>query len=476
MSRLPLRVKLTAAFAAAMALVLLGTGLFVYLRLQSNLDDTIDRGLRSRVADVTALVRQADSGLAESGRSPLQDRDESLAQILDARGRVFDATSSLRGRTLLTRAELERARRGTVMVERRVVPGAEGPVRFLAVPVTAQDRPLVVVVGTSIDDRNEALENLVSLFLIGGPVALLFASGLGYGVAALALRPVESMRRRAAAISAQERGVRLPVPAARDEIGRLGTTLNEMLERLEDAFERLEFALERERTFVSDASHELRTPLAILKTELELALWSGRSAEELGDAVQSAAEETDRLAQLAEDLLVIARSDQGRLPVRLGEMSAADVLAAVRERFQRRVVSRGRRIEVDVPDDDLRVIADSLRLEQALANIVENAVRHGSGAIRLFAERGDGQVELHVTDEGSGFPPGFIEHAFERFTRADAARGRGGTGLGLAIVSAIARAHGGEARARNLRGGGADVYIVVPAIDGPDAGPTEPST
>ena len=155
----------------------------------------------------------------------------------------------------------------------------------------------------------DALRNLAGTLLIGGPIALLLASLAGYGAAAAALRPVERMRRRAAEIQAAEPGTRLPVGPADDEIGRLGETLNLMLERLEAAFA-------RERTFVADASHELRTPLAILKAELELALREGRSVEELEAALRSAAEETDRLVQLAEDLLVIARVEQGRLPIR----------------------------------------------------------------------------------------------------------------------------------------------------------------
>src|SRR5215204_3338845 len=133
------------------------------------------------------------------------------------------------------------------------------------------------------------------------------------------------MRARAAKIEASDRGARLPVPPADDEIGRLGKTLNAMLDRIEAAFA-------RERTFVADASHELRTPLAILKTELELALSRGRTNEELTEALRSASEETDRLVALAEDLLVIARSDQGRLPIRAEELRAAELLERVRDR------------------------------------------------------------------------------------------------------------------------------------------------
>jgi signal transduction histidine kinase len=265
------------------------------------------------------------------------------------------------------------------------------------------------------------------------------------------------MRRRASAISAGEPGQRLPVPPARDEIGRLGETLNEMLERLESAFA-------RERTFVSDASHELRTPLSILKTELELALRGGRSVDELNEALRSAADETDRLAQLAEDLLVIARSDQGRLPIRLADVDAREVLEVVRDRYSRRAAERGIRIDVDAPEA-LELTADALRIEQAIGNLVDNALRYGAGPIGVQARRVDGCFELSVRDHGAGFPPEFIPGAFERFTRADSGRSRGGAGLGLAIVAAIASAHGGSAGAANAPGGGAEVVVRVPATN-----------
>jgi len=453
LSRVPLRLKLTLAFAGLMALVLTALGGFVYLRFASDLDASLDRNLRTRADDVTALVREADSGLTEAMPTGLRREDESFAQVLDGRGEVVDATPPLGRRPLLDADQLRRTTLGPLTFERYDVLEPGDPVRLLATPVLAEERRLVVVVGASLDDSEEALESLLALFLVGGPVALALASLAGYGVAAAALRPVEAMRRRAAEIGEAEPGRRLPVPAADDEIARLGDTLNAMLARLEAAFD-------RERTFVSDASHELRTPLAILKTELELALRAGRSPEELREALQSAAEETDRLAQLAEDLLVIARSDQGRLPIRTSSVMLADLLESVRVRFASR--AEGRTITVDVPGE-LRVRADPLQLEQALGNLVDNALRYGEGEVRIEAESTGDRVILRVRDEGEGFPADFAATAFERFTRADTARTRGGSGLGLAIVHAIAEAHGGRAAAAALSEGGAEVSVELPA-------------
>jgi signal transduction histidine kinase len=262
------------------------------------------------------------------------------------------------------------------------------------------------------------------------------------------------MRAQAAEISAARPDKRLPVPPSRDEVARLGTTLNEMLERLGEA-------LEHERTFVADASHELRTPLAILRTELELALVRGRSPEELRAALASAAEEADRLTQLSEDLLTIAQTERGELPLRLGRVRLEEVFEGVARRFARRVEEEGRAIRIDsgrAPE----LNADRLRLDQAIGSMVDNALRYGGGAIELQARVADGDLEIHVLDSGNGFPHQFLEQAFERFSRASAGQRASGSGLGLAIVRTVARAHGGEAHVANRDGGGADVWLRLP--------------
>jgi two-component system OmpR family sensor kinase len=441
-SRLPLRLRLTLAFAAAMAVVLAATGAFLYFRVGSSLDEAIDEGLQARLADVSTLAVDGEAAL---GGSAL-DSEESLAQVLGASGDVVDATPGAE-QPVLTLTEVAGLEPGEVIRLER-----DGH-RLLA---TAQEPgSRVVVVGASLEDRDEALRGLLGQLLLGGPAALLLASLLGYAIARAALRPVESMRSEAAGISAAEPGRRLPLPRARDEVGRLGETLNAMLARLEAA-------LERERSFVANASHELRTPLASLKAELELALRRPRSPAELEQALRSAAAETDRLARLAEDLLVLARSDQGGLPLRRTSFPASHVLATVARRFAPAAEALDRSIEVQAPDG-LRVVADELRLEQALGNLVANALEHGRGSVEVGAVEKGGQVEFHVLDEGPGFPPRFLPRAFERFSRADEARSGGGTGLGLVIVQVIARAHRGSAQAANRIGGGADVWLSIPA-------------
>ncbi|HZV72641.1 MAG TPA: HAMP domain-containing sensor histidine kinase [Conexibacter sp.] len=453
-ARLPIRLKVTLAFAAAMAVVLAATGLFLMLRFASELDATVDQGLRAHAEDVRTLVRQADNGLAEAGRGTLTQRGESFAEILTPTGHVLDATPALNGRRLLSAAEARRAVRTPVRVERRAAPPLAGQARLLAVPVSAQGQRLVVVVGASLHERDRALADLRRLLLLGGPAALLLASLAGYLVTGLALRVVEAMRARAERLSLTAPGGRLPVSPADDEIARLGTTLNAMLARNEAAFA-------RERALISDASHELRTPLAVLKAEIEVALGDNNPRADLRTTLGSVAEEVDRLVALAEALLLIARADDGRLNLNPQPIELAAVCAGVAARFRETARRAGRAIVVDVPAD-LGALADRPRVEQALANLVENALRHGAGTVRIHAVSRDAAVELHVADEGAGFPPGFLPRAFERFSQPENARGADGSGLGLAIVKEIAHAHGGDAAARTDAERGADVWLTLP--------------
>lgn len=459
-----LRLKLSVAFAGAMAVLLSGLGLFIYDRFQAGLDHSLNQSLRSRAADVRVLNAQADTGLADS-RQLL-----AFAQVLRRDGTLLDATRGVAKLPLLSTNERRRASHGPLFIDRSSFPG--GPVRLFAMPALSQDQqPVLVVVGASLHDRQAALRDLSALMLLGGPFALLLASLLGYAVAASSLRGVEALRHRASALSVTQPGARLPVPPANDELRRLALTLNQMLERNEAAFA-------RERRFVADASHELRTPLSILKAELEVAMTGESSARELRAALGSADAEADRVIRLTQDLLALTQADHGILPLELAEVSVAATLERVAERF----AARGRaqkRMVIAHDARDLRVRADSVYLEQALSNLVDNALRHGGGDVTLRASPRGAAVEVHVEDAGPGFPEGFLALAFDRFSRAEGARTREGAGLGLAIVRSIAHAHGGDVQVANRSEGGADVWLTLPvpnaAAEAPPDAPATPT-
>ncbi|MGH3379785.1 MAG: sensor histidine kinase [Actinoallomurus sp.] len=435
-----------------MAVVLVAGGVLLELRLERALDQGINQSLRAQLAEVTALTRQADTGLQQG--IPTGRGGDIFAQVLASGGTVIDATSQLSGRPVLTPPELRRALRGPLQVDKPSIRAFHGPARLLAVPLRAQDQNVLVVVGASLTDRNQALQSLRTELLVGGPTALVVVALAGYLLARAALRPVERLRAETNELSASNLGRRLTLPTADDEIRRLGLTLNALIARLEAS-------LQRERRFVADASHELRTPLALLKTELDLAMNRPRTHNELAAAVRSASAETDHIANLAEDLLVLARADESGLPLRRSPADVAELLERVARRYARRASEAGRAITIDADAAGVADI-DAARLEQALSNLVDNALRHGAGAITLRAARRRDELEFHVLDEGSGFTPEYLPRAFERFSHPDNARTGHSTGLGLSIVAAIAGAHGGTATAANTPPRGSDIRITLP--------------
>jgi two-component system OmpR family sensor kinase len=449
--RLPIRLRLTIAFAGVLAVVLAAGEVVLYTEFQRDLDDLIEQDLDSRTTDVSALLATTDDpddALADSG--------EAVAQVYTADGRLIASTRRVRGDDLLSRAEARQAARNRVRLEQDDT--AAGPVRLDAVSArTAAGDRVVLAVGELLGSRDRALDHLRDLLLLAAPLALVLASYAGYQVAGAALRPVERMRARAEQITELETAQRLPVPASRDEIAALGHTLNELLARLDSA-------LARERRLLSDASHELRTPLAVLRTEAQLALRGERDAAELRAALESIGQESERLSRLADDLLVLARADRGRLPLRTEPLDTGELLDAAARRARAAADAAGTRVVAhgDATDGPV-ALADPDRTAQALDNLVSNALAHGRGEVTLDARETAGWVELHVRDHGDGFPHELLERAFERFSRGDPARSGEGTGLGLAIVAAIAEAHGGTVGARNAPAGGADVWFSLPA-------------
>jgi two-component system, OmpR family, sensor kinase len=452
----PIRVRLTLGFAAVMALVLVLVGMFSYTRLAAGLSDDLNRQLQQRAQDLSRAAGRPGSTLASLAGTGFIERGESFAELLATDGTVLESTTTLHGRPVLTPDQAAQAASGTSYVDLPHAPGLDEPARLLATPLRRGGQTVILVVGNTTQDGAEELARVRREMLTLGPLLLLVMTGIAYLMTGAALRPVEAMRRRAAAMSAGTSGQRLPLPPARDEMARLGTTLNDLLARVDDA-------MERERSFVANASHELRTPLALLRTELELAIRRPRPASDLVAAISSAGEEVDRLSRLADDLLVLARSSDDGLPVAISRVALPDLLRASADRFTRQARDAGRAIATD-PGDVASIEVDPVRLAHAVDNLIDNALRHGKGDVEVCARSTADAVEIHVLDEGPGFAADLHPLVFDRFVRSPTSSG---AGLGLAIVAALAHAHGGSAGSANRPSGGADVWISLPLSRSP---------
>jgi two-component system, OmpR family, sensor kinase len=471
-----LRMRLGVIFALGSAVLITVAGLAFLWQLHTSLTAALDSELGQRAAALAARLTDGplppaspagpDQAGAHTGQFPAT---EQVAQVLTPPGAVVYSSGIEGWGPLLSRAQLRRVAGGPLTFT-AVIEGER--LRMLATGVHRGSHPVITVVGVPTDIADAALARARLALLIGGPSVVLAAGLGGWLLTGAALRPVGRMRRRLEEITEHDTTARLPVPATGDEIAALAVTMNGLLDRLA-------LALARQRAFTADAGHELRTPLTALKAELELAARPGKSREALADAVQAAAGDTDRLIRLAEDLLLLARADEGTAFLLPARMDICGELHAAARRFATTAAARGVAISVQAAGR-LDAVADPGRVRQALDNLITNALRYAppgstvevTGRRTAAAREGSGQrqvVAVEVRDHGPGFPREFLPHAFERFQRADPARGRadGGAGLGLAIVATIAHAHHGKVAAGNHPAGGARVRIELPADPAP---------
>jgi heavy metal sensor kinase len=312
------------------------------------------------------------------------------------------------------------------------------PFRLLAVALPSASCPGAIVVATSTEEVGRSVRELLIQLGIGGPLALLVAGAGGWWLAGRALAPVARMTREADRIGIERLDERIDVPATSDEIQRLAATLNAMLDRLERG-------VEDKRRFAADASHELRTPLAVMRAELDVSLREADLTPGAREALESAQEEVERMRSIVENLLVLARADDGSLELLRTPVDLARVAATAAENAE--PLARSKNLELVTDGESVVVRADSARIEQVVMNLVSNAVRFSpeGGRIQLSTWSRDGGAECTVTDEGPGVSPELAAKIFERFVRGDAARPNdGGSGLGLAICKEIIVAHGGR--------------------------------
>ncbi|MFF4697038.1 sensor histidine kinase [Streptomyces chattanoogensis] len=448
------RARAAAGATVVVAVALLAAGTAVLLVLQGTLRD--QAGLQAEVA-AREVAAQIATGTAY-GKLDLPDGEDHPVVVLDDDGRVLAAGDEVRAVDGKAVRPVQRGsippqgdddgddedggprpgevdddvhyRDGTADVD-----GTVADYRFAS--VEAKDTggaKATVRAGSPLAPERNAVGTVRTAMLIGLPLLLLVVAGVTWLVTRRALRPVEGIRAEMAAITAStDLSRRVPVPAARDEIGRLARTTNETLAALETS-------VERQRRFVADASHELRSPIASLRTQLEV----GVAHPELLD-VPGAVADTERLQRLAADLLLLARLDAGERP---GE-ARVDLAALVREESSQRV---GDRIPVRVGDlAGVEVAGSRGQLGRVLGNLLDNAQRHAVSAVRVAVAREGEWAVLRVDDDGPGVPEGERERIFERFVRLDDARARddGGAGLGLAIARDVAVRHGGSLAVRD---------------------------
>jgi two-component system OmpR family sensor kinase len=343
------------------------------------------------------------------------------------------------------------ARDGSLEYRVDAAPSPGGGLTIVAIPLSGVDEQL---------DELLLVEGLV----IGG--ALLLMAALGWWVVRLGLRPLERIGDTAGKIAAGDLSQRVEPAEPTTEVGRLGLSLNAMLHQIERAFAERAESEERLRVFLADASHELRTPLASIRGYAELfRMGAARDEAEAEKAMSRIEQEAARMGVLVEDLLLLARLDEVREavrePVDLAEI-ARDAVADAR------ATAPDRDIALSVEGDETVVPGDEDRLRQVLANLVRNALVHTppGAPVEVAVAHAGNRVRLEVRDRGPGLPVADGELIFERFWRADPARGRGaaGAGLGLAIVQGIVAAHGGEVRAETRRDGGATFIVALPAL------------
>ncbi|WP_182887018.1 ATP-binding protein [Microbispora sp. H10885] len=429
--RRSLRFRLTATATAVLALALAVSAYVFVVVLGESLIRNIDDQVYQRGREIVAL--------SDAGRlpDPVTSVNNTIVQVLGPDGRIVDATSDTDRLVPLlpARARESAARTGAPQFVNGRPYALPGPLR---VRVLSADHGVTVIVARSFTEVESSLVTTGHVLLVGMPLLLALLAAASWLVIGRTLRPITLLRRGAAAVGGTARSRRLPVPEARDEVHALATTLNDMLGRLEEAEA-------RQRALVSDAAHELRSPLASIRLQLEVAL-SHPEGQDWTETAEGVLEDTLRLSRLAEDLLALARLDEGRLsrrePVDLGVLARRTA-----ERYDLG-------LDLDLGSDAAPgpapvVLGDELDLRRVLTNLVDNALRHAASAVRLGVRTGGaagaGVAELTVADDGPGIPPEDRERVFDRFTRLDDARSRddGGAGLGLAIVRTTVEAHGG---------------------------------
>ncbi len=469
---LSLRVKLTLYYLAILSAILFFFGVAIHTYVRRSLLIPIDEALHYKVTKIEHIIRLGpggvEPGIGDENSERLLELKTHAIQIIDESWQVTDEEYALPDDHLeVNKNELSKMAVGEMRYD--TVKTQKGELlRVVTLRAKDPDGPgsYFIRLGHSLESFQKATRRTLILLGIATPLALLLGSYGGLLLANQALRPVDRMTRAAEQIAAGDLSERVPEPASMDEMGRLAATFNDMISRLQAAFE-------RQKQFTSDASHELRTPLAVMRGDIEVTLRRERSSEEYKRALTSNLEEIMRLSRLVEDLLTLARGDTGRIELRCEPVDLNDLCRRMTEYITPLADQREQTLIYDPPPGagtaPVTLNADVLRIKQLLLNLLDNAIKYTEprGKITLGLKTDEKAATITVTDTGRGIPPEDLPHIFERFFRRSAKtadRTAAGFGLGLSIVKWIVDSHGGRIEAKSELGKGTKFIVRLPLM------------
>jgi heavy metal sensor kinase len=455
----PIRLRMTAWYVALLGVILALVATFVVVRMRHDLTRASDR-------DLLLASRQLATGYRTEGLLEFREVASSVllgerpaAQVLDRSGHVSAAFGEhVAYVPMIGGRDLARALAGVrTLVTRHL--GTGSAYRIVAVPVRRAGHTEAVVAGVSLAPIDRTTNRMEMLLLIALPAALLATAAGGWWLARRAMRPVERMTTAAELIGVGRLRKRIAPPGTRDELGHLADTLNSMLDRIQEA-------VDEQHRLVADASHELRTPLTVMRAEIDVSLRADDLSESARAVLASVREEVDRLSATVEDLLTLAAADEGSLAISAERVDLHTLASEVARSL--RPLAEGRGLSIEVQGGPAVVTGEPGRLQHALRNLVENAIKFNrpGGEVMVRTWTSSDEAGVTVEDDGPGIPKELRERIFDRFFRIESSRSRqtGGGGLGLAIVREIAHAHGGEVRVLARQPRGSTFELSLPAV------------
>ena len=465
------RTRVTALAIVACGFVLLLTGSVLVHTHRRLLLDNLNESVRLSGDSLQADI-EADRLPAHLGGF---GADDTLAQVVDAKGRVVASTRNIEGRLALGPPPND-AGDGVIIRVHHLVSSETADHLLLTRRVEGPHATMVVYVAANTDDVAEGTRLLARSLAITAPILTITLAGLVWLLVGRTLRPVEAIRAEVADIGGGDLHRRVPEPATSDEIADLARTMNAMLDRVERASV-------AQRRFVADASHELRSPLTRMRTELEVDLAHPETGN-LSATHTSVLSEVIGLQRLVDDLLVQARSGSESMAGDHVVLDLDDIVLPVVDRFADQIGTRvGGSVLIDAGAvTGAQVIGDRRQLGRVVTNLIDNAMRHAKSTVRISLDEENGLAVLAITDDGPGVPIAERDRIFERFTRVDEARSAtgGGAGLGLAIAREIVERHRGTITVDAAHVGGARFVVRMPLADGSspttlDRPPTQPT-